>query len=78
MKVQRALIPPQKAELQNSLFHVKAEEALCVTVQKSAKQEGLQLQQMREPRGERLCAGQRAGERKAKSKRERLVDAWAF
>lgn len=38
---QRASIQPQKAELQNSFFHVEAEEALCVTVPKSAEQEEL-------------------------------------
>lgn len=55
-KVQRPLIPPQKAELQSSLFHVAAQEALCVMAQESAGQKGLQLQ-VRNPRGERLCAG---------------------
>lgn len=38
---QRASIQPQKAELQNSFFHVEAEEALSATTQKSAEQEGL-------------------------------------
>lgn len=35
---QQASIQPQKLELQNSFFHVDAEE---VTAQKSAEQEGL-------------------------------------
>lgn len=38
---QWASLQPQKTELQNSFFHVGEEEALCVTVQKSAEQEEL-------------------------------------
>lgn len=40
-RVQWASIPPQKAKLQNSFFHVKAEDTVCVTVQKAVEQERL-------------------------------------
>lgn len=40
-RVQWASIPPQKAELQNSVFHVEAEDTVCVTMQNPVEQEGL-------------------------------------
>ena len=40
-RVQWASIPPQKAELQNSFFHIEAEDTVCVAVQNSVEQEGL-------------------------------------
>ena len=41
-RVQWASIPPQKAELQNSFFHVEAEDLVCATVQEEpVEQEGL-------------------------------------